>query len=242
MKRSAILFMPILLMLASCGTPAQYSQQRFPDSIYLSPQETEEVRRLYTEEEFARMAAIKRASERQRDTLVLDLDDPWDLAWYNRYNRFHYYSPYLPSWAWGSMGTRFSYWWTPRYYYPGGWIDPWYDWYWDYPSYGWYGGLYDYMYAYDPWYYRYYGYYSPWYYDRWYGAGYGWYGYGYGYGPGWYGRPGHAHAGFDNYAGRVYTPRYTTESGGSRVSRPGSGANYRYGSSNTRSHSGGGRR
>ena len=57
MKRSTTLFLPFLLALASCGTPAQYSQQRFPDSIYTKPGEEPEVVRLYTEEDFENMAA-----------------------------------------------------------------------------------------------------------------------------------------------------------------------------------------
>ena len=69
MKQSATLFLPILLMLASCGTPAQYSQQRFLDSIYADPEEVEAVE-LLTEEDFEYLAAENIARERGRDTLV----------------------------------------------------------------------------------------------------------------------------------------------------------------------------
>ena len=52
MKRSMTLLLPVLLVLASCGTTAQYSQQRFPDSIYTKPGEEPVVVRLYSEEDF----------------------------------------------------------------------------------------------------------------------------------------------------------------------------------------------
>ncbi len=210
MKRSTTLFLPILLVLAlaSCGTPAQYSQQRYPDGIYVRPGEEPEVVRLYTEEDFERMAAANIARKQGRDTLVVILDDPWDYAWYNRYDHY-YYSP----WVWGGLGFGSYYWNRWRF---GSWYDPWYydPWYGGY-GYGWY----------DPWYS---GWYDPWYYDPWYG-GYGWYGHRYG----WYDQPWYPGGGWGvggrNYANRVYTPRSTTTAGGSRERRPGSGSNYRYG-------------
>lgn len=207
MKRSTTLFLPFLLALAlaSCGTPAQYVQQ-YPDGIYLRPGEEPEVVRLYSEEDFERMAAANIARKQGRDTLVVILDDPWDYSWYSRYNHY-YYSP----WAWGGLGLGFSsyYWNRWRFGYDPWFYDPWY---------------------YDPWYYGYgysYGWYDPWYYDPWYG-GYGWYGHRYG----WYDQPwyyGGGWGGGRNYANRVYTPRSTTTVGGSRERRPGSGSNYRYG-------------
>ena len=136
------------------------------------------------------------------------LDDPWDYAWYNRYNHYYYHSP----WYWGAFGFSSFYW--SRYY--GGWYDPWfYDpWYGGYYG-GWYSGLY------DPWYY---GPYDPWYYGSWYGYGhrYGWYDHPY-YPGGYWG------GGYRYGRDLVYTPRNTTTVGGSRERRPGSGANYRYG-------------
>lgn len=207
MKRSTRLFLPVLLLvMASCGTPAQYSQQRFPDGIYAKVGEEPEVVRLYSEEDFENMAAAKIARKQGRDTLVVIIDDPWDFAWYSRYNRYHY-----APWVWGGLAFG-SYYWN-RYY--GSWYDPFWDnWY------GYYGGWY------DPWYYSYY---DPWYYDPWYG-GYGWYGHRYG----WYDHPvypGGYWGGGSTYRSRnvVYTPRSTTTSGGSRERRPGSGTNYRYG-------------
>ena len=207
MKRSTTLFLPVLLLvMASCGTPAQYSQQRFPDGIYAKVGEEPEVVRLYSEEDFENMAAANIARKKGRDTLVVILDAPWDFAWYSRYNRYHY-----APWVWGGLAFG-SYYWN-RYY--GSWYDPFWDnWY------GYYGGWY------DPWYYSYY---DPWYYDPWYG-GYGWYGHRYG----WYDHPvypGGYWGGGGYYRARdvVYTPRSTTTVGGSRDRRPGSGSNYRYG-------------
>ena len=206
MKRSTTLFLPwILLVLASCGTPAQYSQQRFQDGLYMKPGEEPEIVRLYTEEDFEAMAAanIARKQQGSRDTLVIVLDDPWGYSW-----RYPYYS-YAP-WVIGGLGFGTYYWNRWRY----GWYDPWYydPWYGGY-SYGWY----------DPWYA---GWYDPWYYGYgsygWYGPRYGWYDY-----P--YYRYGAGRGG--GLPGRdfVYTPRSRTESGGSRTVRPGSGTNYRSG-------------
>ena len=120
MKRSMTLLLPVLLVLASCGTTAQYSQQRFPDSIYTKPGEEPVVVRLYNEEDFENMAAANIARKQGRDTLVVILDDPWDYAWYNRYNHYYYRSP----WYWSGFGLGFSSFYWSRYY--GGWYDPWY--------------------------------------------------------------------------------------------------------------------
>ena len=155
MKRSATLLLPLaaLLALASCGTTAQYSQQRFQDGLYLNPGEEPAVVRLYTEEEFEAMAAanIARKQQGSRDTLVVVLDDPWGYSWRYPYS---YYSP----WLWGGVGFGSYYWGRWGRW---GWYDPWYA--------GWYDPWY-----YDPWYGGYgYAWYDPWYYDPWYG-GYGW--------------------------------------------------------------------
>ena len=115
MKRSTTLFLPVLLLvMASCGTPAQYSQQRFPDGIYAKVGEEPEVVRLYSEEDFENMAAANIARKKGRDTLVVIIDDPWDFAWYSRYNRYHY-----APWVWGGLAFG-SYYWN-RYY--GRWDD-----------------------------------------------------------------------------------------------------------------------
>ena len=164
MKRSTTLLLPVLLLvMASCGTTAQYSQQRFQDEIYAKIGEEPEVVRLLSQKDFENKAAANIAHKQGRDTLVIILDDPWDVAWYSRYNRYHY-SP----WLWGGLAFGCHYW--NRYY--GSWYDPFWDnWY------GYYGGWY------DPWYYSYF---DPWYYDPWYGGyGYGWYGHRYG----WYDHP-----------------------------------------------------
>ena len=151
MKRSTTLLLPLLLLvLASCGTPAQYSQQRFQDGIYAAPGEQTELVQLYTEEDFEAMAAanIARKQQGNRDTLVVVLDDPWGYTW--RY-------PYS-SWAWGGLGFGSLYWNRWRF---GGWYDPWYydPWYGGW-GYSWYDPWY-----YDPWYGPYYGlgWYDPWY-------------------------------------------------------------------------------
>ena len=211
MKRSTTLFLPLLFVLASCGTPAQYSQQRFEDGIYARPGEEPEFVSLYSEEDFEAMAAANLANKKSktRDTLVVIIDDPWESAWYHRYS-----SP----WAWGGLGFSSYYWNRWRY---GRWYDPWY-----YDP--WYGGYYSYYGSwYDPWYY------DPWYYDPWYGGYYG-YGVGYGHRYGWYDNPRYA-GGFFGGGGRhfggehMYVQRSLTESGRSRTSRPGSGSNFRYG-------------
>ena len=130
MKRSATLFLPLLFVLASCGTTAQYAEQRFQDGIYARPGEETHAVRLYNEDDFAAMAADN-ISRKHRDTLVVVVDDTW---------------------AWGGLGYGFgSYYWN-RWRYGYGWYDPWYyDPY--YYGFGYYGSWY------DPWYYGY-GYYN----------------------------------------------------------------------------------
>ena len=77
MKRSTTLFLPLLLVLASCGTTAQYSQQRFEDGIYTIPKDEPEAVRLYTLEEIEAIASENIALKQRgkRDTLVVVLDD-----------------------------------------------------------------------------------------------------------------------------------------------------------------------
>ena len=156
MKRSTTRLLPVLLVLASCGTPAQYSQQRFPDSIYMNPGEEPQVVRLYSEEDFENMAAANIARRHGRDTLVVILDDPWDYGWYDRYR-------YCSPWVWGGFGFGFgSYYWS-RYY--RGWYDPFDYWYGPY-GYGFYGSLY------DPWLFGWYGHRYGWYDHPFYPGGY----------------------------------------------------------------------
>ena len=100
MKRSATLFLPLLLMLASCGTTAQFAQQRFQDGIYARPGEETQAVRLYSEEDFAAMAAENISRKHSRDTMVVIVDD---------------------SWAWGGLGFGTYYWNRWRHGY--GWYD-----------------------------------------------------------------------------------------------------------------------
>ena len=137
MKRSTTLFLPLLLVLASCGTTAQYSQQRFEDGIYAKPGEEPENVRLYTQEEIEAMAAenIALKQKGKRDTLVVVLDDPWGWGWDYPYR--YSYSPFF----WGGLGFGSYYWNRWRF---GGWYDPWF-----------YGYGYGWGFGYDPWYYGY---------------------------------------------------------------------------------------
>ncbi len=208
MKRSTTLLLPLLLLvLASCGTTAQYSQQQFQDGIYAKPGEEPKVVHLYSEEDFEAMAAANIARKQQqgsRDTLVVVLDDPWGYSWRYPYSR----------WAWGGLGFGSFYWSRWRF---GGLYDPWfYDPWYGY-GFGWY----------DPWFY------DPWFYDPWYGPGYYGYGWGYGWYDPWYGpyRPWHGGGWGPGaiHGNSVYTQRALTEAGGRREMRPGSGYNYRYG-------------
>lgn len=154
MKRSIALLMPLLLVLASCGTTAQYSQQLFQDGMYTTPRHDAAViaSQPYPEEYFEAQAASQIAQK--QDSLKLFQDNGGTTTYTTTYN----YSPY-----WG-MSFGFSFW--PGYYRPWNWYYN--DWYW-----GW-GGWYDPFYYpwhnswwYDPWY----GPYDPWYgpFDPWYG-------------------------------------------------------------------------
>ena len=213
MKRSTTLFLPLVfLVLASCATTAQYSQQRFQDGIYMQPGEEPELVHLYTEEDFAAMAAQNIAKKQgRRDTLVVVVDDPWYSPIYNPY----YYGgfPYHNYWNRWRIG---------------GWYDPWFD-----LSFSWYYDWYSPWSWYDPFYG---GWYDPWYGSYYYGYGYGYYaGYlPYGHRYGWYDNPyylgGFASRGYQRNT--VYTPRSQVQgSNPRRETRPGSGPQYRYGTS-----------
>ena len=72
MKRSVALLLPLLFVMASCGTTAQYSQQRYSDGIYERSSGAADVQEtgIYSKEDFAMMAAQQAALEAQ-DSLQL---------------------------------------------------------------------------------------------------------------------------------------------------------------------------
>ena len=160
MKRSATLFLPLLLMLASCGTTAQLAQQRFQDGIYARPGEETQAVRLYSEDDFAAMAAENISRKHSRDTMVVILDDAW--AWGGLGFGSYYWNRWRRGYGW------YDPWYYDPYYYGYSWYDPWYY------GYGYYGSWY------DPWYY------DPWYGGYgWYGHRYGWYDHPWHYGGYW---------------------------------------------------------
>ena len=119
MKRSATLFLPLLFMLASCGTTAQFAEQRFQDGIYARPGEETQAVRLYNEDDFAAMAAENISRKHSRDTMVVILDDPWGWA------GLGFGSYYWNRWRYGYGWDPWFY--DPYYYgYGFGWYDPWY--------------------------------------------------------------------------------------------------------------------
>ena len=185
MKKSSVLMIAAALMLASCGTIAQYassdSGHRFQDGIYGSAPDfvTKEEKTAAKAETEAlvektkasqiylfgekkdtvmipeSMSASIRYDKTLGSTVVTVGENPYD--WQNYVNPWAYYTPY-------SIGS--SWYWSRHY-------DPWYWNAWAYTPHRYYGW-------YDPFYYG--GWYDPWYYG--YGGYYGHYGY-YGY-AGWY--------------------------------------------------------
>lgn len=169
MKRCITLLLLAALSAVSCGTSGQYSfGQRFYDGIYYRPAQTEVVE-LYTEEDFAAMAA-RNIAQAKRDTVLIvpEKDNKVDI-------NIYYVNPHA---TWLGLGVGFG-----RYRYGSIFWD---SYYWD--RYYWGSPYYWHSYHYwDPWYYGYhspwgYGswYYDRWYYDRWYYGGwnpyrYGWY-------------------------------------------------------------------
>lgn len=143
MNRCLVLVLPLLFVMSSCGTTAQFAQQRFQDGIYSRPEPVAEAVQIYSKDDFAAMAAANIAREdNQKDTVYVVVRD--EYSWYD--------SPWF---AWGSawaFSWPYRYWWNDPWYYGWGpyWRSPWYySWYWD----PWY---------YDPWF-R-----DPWYYGSWY--------------------------------------------------------------------------
>ena len=62
MKRTSILFLPLLLLTVSCGNLSQYTSQKYFDSIYGTPvSAAQDEVVLYSSEDFERMAAANLA-------------------------------------------------------------------------------------------------------------------------------------------------------------------------------------
>ena len=202
MKRRLIYILPLLFVLASCGSSYQFTSQRFQDGIYTRPAAPAEPVYIYSEEEIEAKAAanitLKEYEEAKESAftsgLYLGMGMSFGYGWHNPW----YYNPWYRS---------HGYW--NRWHY-NFWADPWDYWYWD----SWY---------WDSWYW------DPWYYDRywhngWYGGHWhpGYYPVG--------GRPVRPQYGLSSDGSRYYGSRLDTQVGGSRVSRPGSGrSNYRRG-------------
>lgn len=223
MERSMTLLMPLLIVLASCGTTAQYSQQRYQDGIYYSTHEVPEKVVLLSKEDFQLLAA-----ENIRQKSLEEALDSTKIKYVTVVPGDYYYDMYFspfPLIALTGVNIAFTTWYWNRWH---SWWGPWggpigpYDTFW---------------FDRNRWYFQDWAWYGPRWYDPWYGPG--WYRPGYGpgwydpwYGPGWY-RPG--------WYGPVYPggviyrsnsslgPRYQTQSGGSRVIHSGSGANVRRG-------------
>ena len=125
MNRCILLALPLLFMLSSCGTTAQYAQQRYQDGIYSRPEPVAEAVQLYSKEDFAAMAAANIARE-GKDTVyvVVQHDDWWyDSPWFAWSSAWAFSWPYR-HWA-------FSGWYSPWYGWSRPWYDPWYSWYYD---------------------------------------------------------------------------------------------------------------
>lgn len=208
-KRRVIYILPLLFVLASCGTGYQFASQRFQDGIYTRPAPPAEPVHIYSEEEIEAMAAAQitlkeyeEAKQSAFDTgfymgLGMSMGYGWHSPWY--YHPWYRGYRYWDRWYWD-----YHYW------------DPWDYWYWDPWHYGYHG------------YYGYYGYpgYPGHWYDPWY-PGYHPVG----------GRPHKPQYGLSPDGGRYYGSRLDTQVGGSRVSRPGSGrSNYRRGTNSSGSY------
>lgn len=141
MNRCIVLVLPLLFLLSSCGTTAQFAQQRFQDGIYSRPEPVAEAVQIYSKDDFAAMAAANIARDaNQKDTVYVVVRE--NDSWYN--------SPWF---AWGSAWA-FSWPWRHWAYYSS-WYDPWYGW-----GYPWYSGYWDPWY-WDSWYYPHYHNYYP---------------------------------------------------------------------------------
>lgn len=202
MKQSITLLLPVLLVLASCGTTAQYSAQRYQDGIYGGSVPATQAVRLYSKDDFSLMAAQNIADGKQvtGDTKYIlrskEQDNSQDIT-INVISPYYYgldlYNSFWP--------YRWSWYYDP-WYYSSWYRDPWF-----------YGGYYSWYY--DPWYFRDPWYYHSWYYDPWcYGPG--------GYYDPWYHnhyyRPSPTRPGL--HGDHYYGPRRGTQSPGVRNGRP----------------------
>ena len=147
MKKSIVLLLPLALAAASCGTTAQYSQQRFQDGIYSSSAPQKPTSDILSEDDFRLLAArsiAEKEAQRQDSTLknitvqevyVTPGSYEWDM----------YFSPF-PLIAVGiGYNLAWSNWYWHRWH---TWWDPWYSpWYGPSWHHHWYGPSW-----YDPWY------------------------------------------------------------------------------------------
>jgi len=167
MKHSITLLLPLSLLLASCGSAAQFfTQQTFADGIYYKSAPTQV--QVLSKEDFQQLAAQNIASQKaapgdslvislpqdQQNNIIINVVDPW-------------YSGFRGGWGFSSMYLWNRYMWHSPWYYNNwyyGFYDPWY-----YDS--WYFGPWGYDYWYSPYYYGYPGYYG-WHHHGWHH--YGW--------------------------------------------------------------------
>ena len=64
MKRVLAYLLPLIFVLASCGTASQYAQQRYADGIYERFEPAPEPVQIYSREDFEQMAAHDIARDR----------------------------------------------------------------------------------------------------------------------------------------------------------------------------------
>lgn len=222
MKRSMTLLLPLLLVLASCGTTAQYSQQRYQDGIYFKTTAEPEEVVILSKEDFQRLAAQNIRQQALEEALDDSTKVSYELVYPGDYYYDMYFSPFPTIALWAGSNLAFTSWYWDRWHNwwgPFGPMGP-YDTLWfDYnrPYFGW--GTWGW---YDPWYYGYgwrYSYFDPWYGPFWYDP---WYY------PGYYRPYGPFYPGGGGFIRDVsYGPRYQTQPVGSRTVQPGSGASVR---------------
>ena len=105
MKRSLMILLPALAVMASCGSLSEYaSQQRFPDGIYFRPQPVVE---LLTAEDFRNLAAENLAADSLRQRRKIQTEEAND-SYYGYYGPYGFYSPY---------GVGYPYYYYPWSYY-----------------------------------------------------------------------------------------------------------------------------
>lgn len=160
MKRSLIILLPAILLLAACGAASQYASeaQRFQDGIYYRPLPVVE---LLTEQDFRELAAGQMAADTLRHGIKVQKynegsadDDYYSWPYSYRY-RYHYDPYWYGSWSyspwhfWGPYNTFGQYYYDPFY---SRYWDPYWDPYWYWGTGSWYYPHY-YGYSYSPYYY-----------------------------------------------------------------------------------------